>query len=172
MFRWPERIKILFIAFTAWVKLFRHIAWNRRSWKVSLIIMIITDHFYIALLSALEQTHCARMWLVSLIHHNLHIIILNFVLKLKKVAFSDLNRRWLFECRKQLKRVWSAVKKKTDNFLFLLHWFHKLSRSLDKLFCLTKCLYHGSSNQKLSFLHTSHRRKTWFSFLSLMCFIL
>ena len=26
------------------------------------IIVIIIDRFYIALFSALEQTHCARMW--------------------------------------------------------------------------------------------------------------
>ena len=29
---------------------------------ISIIIIIITDRFYIALFSALEQTHCARMW--------------------------------------------------------------------------------------------------------------
>ena len=29
--------------------------------KVSIIIMII-DHFYIALFSAFKQTHCAHMW--------------------------------------------------------------------------------------------------------------
>ena len=27
-----------------------------------IIIIIIIDHFYIALFSALEQTHCARVW--------------------------------------------------------------------------------------------------------------
>ena len=27
-----------------------------------IIIIIIIDSFYIALFSALEQTHCARMW--------------------------------------------------------------------------------------------------------------
>ena len=28
----------------------------------NIIIIIIINHFYIALFSALEQTHCARMW--------------------------------------------------------------------------------------------------------------
>ena len=30
--------------------------------SVTIIIIIVIDRFYIALISALEQTHCARMW--------------------------------------------------------------------------------------------------------------
>ena len=32
------------------------------EWGTIIIIIIIIDRFYMALFSALEQTHCARMW--------------------------------------------------------------------------------------------------------------
>ena len=35
---------------------------NSQIMKMDIIIIIIIDRFYIALFSALEQTHCARMW--------------------------------------------------------------------------------------------------------------
>ena len=37
-------------------------AWLYSDLLQAFIIIIIIDRFYIALFSALEQTHCARMW--------------------------------------------------------------------------------------------------------------
>ena len=69
---WTQVTLVLFMPFKSELtRLFRSELTFLLKWKLTcflkseiiIIIIIIIDRFYIALISSLEQTHCARMWL-------------------------------------------------------------------------------------------------------------
>ena len=68
---WCSFLELLFSAFSEWklksplrsvLPVFKKVRKLIEKHGVRESLFLLLDHFYIALLSALEQTHCARMW--------------------------------------------------------------------------------------------------------------